>query len=288
MSLIKRTICVVLLFIALQLQGQSKLITVGKDSVGLYIEDFGKGRPIVFIPGWTMTTQFFQKQTEHFRKNFRFITYDPRSHGKSSKAEKGHTYKNHAEDLSEILKSLDLKDIVLVGWSSGCATIYEYVALYGIENLSHLVFIDEPPKWIGDTSTEWVYGSFEGYRESLKDLIQDRESYAYDVANWMTKQELDSVQQNWMVKQMLMTPNDVALSLYIDGMVSDYNNILKGLNKKIPMLFMVRESWYDRTMNWLRSEVSEARVASISSHAEFWEKPEDFNSKLETFITNQQ
>ena len=286
MILTRKAICGLLLLTGFILQAQGEFLTVGKDRIDLYIEDVGRGKPILFIPGWTMTSQFFLKQKAYFKKQYRYISYDPRSHGKSSKTVNFNTYKSHAIDLNDMMLKLNLKNVVLVGWSSGCATIFEYVQLFGTQNLSHLVFIDEPPKWIGDSSKEWVYGSFEGYRESLKRLIEDRETYASGIASWMIQQDLDTVQENWMVNQMLMTPNDAALSLYIDGMVSDYNAVLMGLNGKISMLFMVRESWYKEVSNWLKTNVPDAMAISISSHAAFWEKPEGFNHRLESFITN--
>ncbi|UII81317.1 alpha/beta fold hydrolase [Flagellimonas sp. CMM7] len=286
MILIRKPICALALLIVSVLHSQSQFIEIGKDSAAIYVEDFGKGKPVLFIPGWTMTTEFFSNQRDYFEDKFRYISYDPRSHGKSAKTRSGHTYKNHAIDLRGIIQKLNLKDVALVGWSSGSATIYEYVQLYGIEGLSHLVFIDEPPKWIGDNTDEWVYGTFEGYRESLKDLISDRKAYASSTVNWMTLKDLDSVQEHWMVNQMLMTPNDAALSLYIDGMASDYNEIVIGLNGKIPMLFMLRESWYDEGQSWLSNNVPQAKGVSIESHAAFWDNTDHFNTALESFIAN--
>ena len=281
---IRKPLSYLFLLVGLVMYSQNQFIKIGKDSIDVFIEDMGEGKPVVFIPGWTMTTEFFVKQKEHFGEKFRFISYDPRSHGKSSKTKSGHTYKTHAADLNDIINNLELHDVVLVGWSSGCATIYEYVKLFGTQNLSHLVFIDEPPKWIGDITNEWVYGTFEDYRGSLRDLIEDRDSYAVGIANWMTQRKLDSLELKWMLDQMLLTPNDVALSLYIDGMVSDYNSVLIDLNAKIPMLFMVRNSWYQDVLDWLKINVPDAQIVSIASHAYFYEEPEDFNKMLETFI----
>ncbi len=264
---------------------QGEFIAVGKDSIAIYLEDLGEGKPILFIPGWTMTSQFFISQKDYFSKKYRYLSYDPRSHGKSTKTANHNTYKNHAVELEDIIRKKKLQNVILVGWSSGCATIYEYVKAFGIENLSHLVFIDEPPKWIGDRNSEWVYGTFEGYRESLKGLIENRKDYAFGTANWMTAKDLDSTEADWMVNQMLMTPNDAALSLYIDGMISDYNAVVKGLDGKIPMLFMVQDSWYASSDNWLKQHVPNAKVLAIPSHAAFWEAPEQFNVNLESFIT---
>ncbi len=286
MSSFKPVILCFFLFWSVFAHTQGEFITAGKDSIAIYMEDQGKGQPLLFIPGWTMTSQFFLKQKEYFSKKYRYISYDPRSHGKSDKTTNYNTYKNHAVELHDIIRKKDLKNVVLVGWSSGCATIYEYIKAYGIENLSHLVFIDEPPKWIGNTNEEWVYGTFDGYRGSLKSLVDNRKDYALGTANWMTQQDLDSEEAHWMVNQMLMTPNDAALSLYIDGMISDYNAVVKSLNEKIPMLFMVRESWYRSSDKWLKEHVPNAEVVSIPSHAAFWEAPEKFNLKVESFITN--
>lgn len=276
-------ICLALLW-SLLVHGQGRFLNIGQDSIAIYVEVVGEGKPIIFIPGWTMTSQFFAGQKKYFSEGYKYVTYDPRSHGMSSKTTNHNTYKDHAFELKGIIEKLRLHDVVLVGWSSGCATIYEYIQLFDIQNLSHLVFIDEPPKWIGDRSTEWAYGTFEGYRQSLKSLITDRESYASDIANWMTQQKLDSVQEKWMVNQMLQTPIDAALSLYVDGLVSDYSDVLFALKGKIPKLFMVRDNWYDEVAVWLNDRVPDAKVTSISSHAMFWENPDEFNDMLESFI----
>ncbi|UII81129.1 alpha/beta hydrolase [Flagellimonas sp. CMM7] len=225
---------------------QSKYITVGTDSIKVYVEDIGKGKPIVFIPGWTMTSQFFSKQKDYFKNDYRYISYDPRSHGKSTKTEKRNTYEDHANDLNDLINKLELDDVVLIGWSSGSATIYEYVKKYGSNNIDRVIFIDEPPKWIGDTSKEWVYGSFDEYKESLKDLINDRFGYAKGTVQWMLQKNGDAKEHNWMVAQMMLTSNNAALSLYIDGLTSDYTEEVKRMDKTTSLLYLVRESWYDQ------------------------------------------
>jgi pimeloyl-ACP methyl ester carboxylesterase len=51
----------------------------------IYYEEMGWGTPLIFNPGWTGTTEFFQHLLPHFSDRYRVITYDPRSHGRSSK-----------------------------------------------------------------------------------------------------------------------------------------------------------------------------------------------------------
>ena len=56
----------------------SHYVPVG-DGIDLYVEETGEGRPLVFIPGWTMTTEVFAKQVAHFSKAYRFVRFTQRS-----------------------------------------------------------------------------------------------------------------------------------------------------------------------------------------------------------------
>jgi non-heme chloroperoxidase len=51
----------------------------------IYYSDEGKGTPILFVPGWTMSSEVFAKQQAAFAKTHRVIVLDPRGQGRSSK-----------------------------------------------------------------------------------------------------------------------------------------------------------------------------------------------------------
>lgn len=280
----RRILILVVFLLPIALISQGRMIQLNDTDIELYVEVQGNGQPILFIPGWTMTSQFFNKQTDFFKENYQVITYDPRSHGKSTKTEIGNTYKVHAQDLAVLIQKLNLDELILVGWSSGCATIYEYVKQFGTSHLSKLVFIDEPPKWVGDTKTEWVYGSFEDYRGGLYDLIEDPEGYANGIVQWMLKKEVDKETETWMLNEISQTPKYAALNLYIDGLVSDYQNTLKSINGKLPTLYMVRENVLDSSNDWLKQHAPKIKCVPISSHAMFWESPLEFNAILGDFL----
>ncbi len=263
--------------------GQGNFFSL-EDGARLFVQESGKGQTLIFIPGWTMTHRFFEKQKDSFEESYHVVTYDPRGQGRSDKSEYKNTYKHHAADLRELILQKELKDIVLVGWSSGCLTIYEYLKAYGTDRINKLVFIDEPPKWIGDAEKEWVYGSFDDYRSSLKEMITGP-SEPNGTIDWMLNDSIDNETRAWMREEMLMTPPHVALSLYIDGMVSDYNEEARKLN--VPTLFMVRDSWYDYAKDWLKINAPKAQVNAISSHAMFWERPKEFNEMFRSFINHE-
>ncbi len=255
------------------------------DGAELYVEEAGEGQALIFIPGWTMTQRFFEKQKAFFSDKYRFISYDPRGQGRSDKTSTKNTYADHANDLRQLLIKKELDEIVLIGWSSGCLTMYEYLRQYGTDRINKMVFIDEPPKWIGDRNSEWVYGNFDDYRGSLKGLISEPAD-PDGIIDWMLNEPINKEDRSWMKKEMLMTSRDVAIRLYIDGLISDYTDEVVKYTSKVPSLFMVRSSWIDNVRNWLSEKSPEAEVRSISSHAMFWEKPEKFNKDLLRFITS--
>jgi pimeloyl-ACP methyl ester carboxylesterase len=81
----------------------------------LYYEDQGHGQPIIFIPGWTGTHLFFEKQTSYFSQQYRVITFDPRGQGLSPSTLTHNTYEQHGKDLDDLIKKLKLKEVILVG-----------------------------------------------------------------------------------------------------------------------------------------------------------------------------
>jgi len=276
----KRLKFLICLLFALPLLGQGDFYTL-EDGTKLYVAETGEGQPMIFIPGWTMTYRFFEKQQAHFAKKFHVIAYDPRGQGRADKTTYKNHYAAHAADLREFILEKELNDIILVGWSNGCLTQYEYLRTYGKDRISKFVFIDEPPKWVGNPEKEWVYGDFDGYRNSLKRMLSTK-SDPNGIIDWMLKDSLDTTTRNWMREEILMTPPHVALSLYIDGLACDYTDELKNLDA--PSLFLIRESWFEQAKTWLSTNVPKAEVKSISSHAMFWERPETFNQLLEQFI----
>lgn len=279
----KALLAVVFILGAFSASAQDKFLKVDDGRVSMYYEDKGDGQAMIFVPGWTMTTEFFRRQKSFFSNEYRYISYDPRGQGRSEKTKGGHHYAQHAEDLRDLIDELEVDDVILVGWSSGCLTMYEYLRKYGHDKLDKLVFIDEPPKWIGDPNTEWVYGSFDGYRGSLKDLITNHKEGAGGVVDWMLQEPVEPQVKNWMIKEMAKTPDYVAVSLYIDGLISDYVKEVREIGS-LPALFMVRESWHQQVSNWLKTNAPKSQSVAISSHAMFWEKSQEFNAMLSSFL----
>ena len=253
-------------------------------AVEMHYVEAGEGPPIVFVPGWTMTTELFRAQIEAFSDHHRVLSYDPRSHGESTKTSEGNTYAQHGRDLGAFIAHLKLDEVVLVGWSSGSHSVLAYVREHGVDKLRGVVLIDEPPKAVGDVATEWVYGTFEDYRSTFQSLLYGREKSAEGLARWMMAREPTEQEVRWIVEQSLKTPNEAALSLMVDTTLLDYTAEAKALEGAVPLLFMVRQSWEAKARSWINKHLPAAEVVVMGSHAEHLEQPEVFNAKLRRFL----
>ncbi|MCU1634469.1 MAG: alpha/beta hydrolase [Micrococcaceae bacterium] len=109
--------------------------------VDLHYEDYGVGKPIVLIHGWPLSGRSWEGQVPALvAAGYRVITYDRRGFGQSSQPWSGYDYDTFAADLEALLDGLDLRDVVLVGFSMGGGELARYVGTYGEERVAKLVF----------------------------------------------------------------------------------------------------------------------------------------------------
>lgn len=108
----------------------------------LYYEDFGSGQPIILIHGWPLSGKSWELQIPVLLElGYRVITYDRRGFGKSGVSESGYDYSNLTNDLHEIITQLDLKNVILAGFSMGGGEVVRYLTNYGAENVDKVALI---------------------------------------------------------------------------------------------------------------------------------------------------
>lgn len=108
----------------------------------LYYEDFGSGQPIILIHGWPLSGKSWELQVPVLLElGYRVVTYDRRGFGKSGVAESGYDYNSLASDLHEIITQLDLKNVILAGFSMGGGEVVRYLTNYGAENVDKVALI---------------------------------------------------------------------------------------------------------------------------------------------------
>ncbi|MDR6972792.1 alpha/beta hydrolase [Leifsonia shinshuensis] len=120
-------------------------ITVGQENsapIELYYEDHGTGQPVVLIHGYPLDGSSWERQAREIRAaGYRVITYDRRGFGRSSKVETGYDYDTFAADLDTVLTTLDLNDVILVGFSMGTGELARYAKLFGTDRVAKFAFL---------------------------------------------------------------------------------------------------------------------------------------------------
>ena len=107
-----------------------------------YYEDFGSGQPIILIHGWPLSGKSWELQIPPLvEAGYRVIAYDRKGFGKSSVSASGYDYEGLTADLHEIITELDLKKVILFGFSMGGGEVVRYLTNYGAENVDKVALI---------------------------------------------------------------------------------------------------------------------------------------------------
>ena len=113
------------------------------DGVRLHVVDVGQAHAapdapvLVFVPGWTMPEWIFQPQIDEFSKHYRVIAIDPRGQGESDVPKTGYVHTRRGEDIAEVIDSLHVQHVVLIGWSLGVLDSLAYLHTHGDAALFH-------------------------------------------------------------------------------------------------------------------------------------------------------
>lgn len=253
--------------------------------VSLHYEQAGAGpQVVVFVPGWTMTTQFFKHQLAHYTgsKSVRFITYDPRAHGRSTKTVEGANYAAHAADLKAFIDALDLENIVLGGWSWGGVTVYEYLDAYGTDKLAGVILMDQTPRPLPLDEDSWTDGGNDVAHEFFRSFVTDRIGAVKEFIPWMYTKGVSKADAAWMLEDSMLTPTTVASLLLYDGWMVDHRDTIKKVT--IPQLHVVRADQQTYAEAYLKTHVPNAQRVFMGGHGQFFDHAESFNAKLDAFL----
>jgi len=113
-----------------------------RDGTSLFYRDWGKGPPVLFVAPWALPSEWWEYQMADLAgRGLRCIAYDRRGHGRSAEPGKGYEFDTLADDLTEVIEQLDLRDVTLVGHSMGCAEIVRYLSRQPVRRVARAVLI---------------------------------------------------------------------------------------------------------------------------------------------------
>jgi pimeloyl-ACP methyl ester carboxylesterase len=112
------------------------------DREQLYFEDMGDGSTLLFVHGWAMNTEFWERQTADLvRQGHRCVAYDQRGCGRSSPAGGGYDLDGLADDLAAVIEHLELDRVTLVAHSMGACQVARYLSRHGGARIAGAILV---------------------------------------------------------------------------------------------------------------------------------------------------
>jgi non-heme chloroperoxidase len=154
-----------------------------KDGTEIFYKDWGKGQPVVLSHGWPLTGDAWDVQMMFLSSHgYRTIAHDRRGHGCSAQPWHGNDMDTYADDLAELIEQLDLKDVVLVGHSTGGGEVAHYIGRHGSKRVAKAVLVGAVPPLMLKTAANpggLPIEVFDGIRAGV---LADRSQFFKDLA----------------------------------------------------------------------------------------------------------
>jgi non-heme chloroperoxidase len=154
-----------------------------KDGTQIFYKDWGSGQPIVFSHGWPLNADAWDDQSAFVGANgFRAVAHDRRGHGRSSQPWTGNDMDTYADDLAAVIETLDLRDVVLVGHSTGGGEVTRYIGRYGTSRVTKAVLLGAIPPRMLKTETNPEGTPIDAFDELRAGLTADRSQFYKDLS----------------------------------------------------------------------------------------------------------
>ena len=142
------------------------------DRTQIYYKDWGSGEPVVFSHGWPLNADSWEAQMLYLASNgYRAIAHDRRGHGRSSQAWDGNEMDTYADDLAALIETLDLRGVVLVGFSTGGGEVARYVGRHGTERVAGVALVSAVPPFMLETDDNPGGVALEVFEDQLLSLL---------------------------------------------------------------------------------------------------------------------
>lgn len=155
-----------------------------KDSTEIFYKDWGNpnGQVVTFSHGWPLNSDNFENQMFFLANNgYRCVAHDRRGHGRSSQPWNGNEMDTYADDLAVLFEHLDLKNVTMIGHSTGGGEVVRFIARHSTERVSKAVLISAvtPVMVLKESNPGGLpIEVFDGFRAAME---KDRAQFFLDV-----------------------------------------------------------------------------------------------------------
>jgi 3-oxoadipate enol-lactonase len=247
-----------------------------------FVRISGQGFPLVFVHGFTTTSEFWKEQVEEFSKSHRVIRINLPGHGASpAPTSRGYRIEDFVEDVARVFQELSVDRAVLIGLSMG-GIIAQKTAVKYPHLVKALVLVDTTAHGTGADATADAFLAVVDKRGAKK-AIQDLSDLSFGSSATPALVE-------WARREVIQSPEFVARAAIRS--ISDADTRDSLVQIKVPTLVIAGDE--DRVTPPRESEIlakgignSTLSIIPGAGHFSMLEKPTAFNRILRRFLDKQ-
>jgi len=252
---------------------------ISADGVSIAYEVRGKGKPaLVFVHGWGNNRSFWDTQVAHFSQKYTIVTIDLAGFGDSGTNREKWTMESFGDDVVAVLDKLNLKNVILIGFSMGGPVVIEaseripeYIiglvlvdTLQNIETIYSQEDISNIYKYFMGMVTEPSFEKLEPLFKKNKDELIER-------LISITKEDVSRVGWSESLRDIFRWSNE---------------ECIKSLQKIQAPVISINSDQEPTNVEAFKKHVPsfEAKIIPGVGHVVFWEAPDEFNRLLEEAV----
>ncbi|MEO8806556.1 MAG: alpha/beta hydrolase [Burkholderiaceae bacterium] len=270
------------------------------DGQSIPVHITGSGPPVVLVHGLGCSHRSWNGVVRSLARRHRVITWDARGHGQCVPLPgRAITLQRLARDVHELLDTLALERVALVGHSMGALTVMQYLLDHGSARLAAVGLVDQSPRIV--TDDDWRLGLFGGCPRSLLGgvLAGAREDLAATVLH-----EIEAAAGGWL--RPLIAPGapiggllrrwlvgidaSFLLDLSESLLAADFRPVLPRLDVPLWVVLGAKSAHYAGVPldDYYRRTVPHAQVTTYarSGHSPHVAEPQRFARDLQSFLAD--
>ncbi len=257
---------------------------------GVRIHYLAAGAPdarptLLLVPGWGSSSAIWRNSIAALSGRLRVVPIDPRSQGESTVTTADNSPEQRARDLRAVVRSLDLHEVVLVGWSQGVQDVAAYAVEFSGEDVVGYVLVDAPV-----ASGPATFGNRPDELEQLLSRLSLYEAQPRAYLEGMMAAIIRSPAGRQRIPELvdiaLRTPPDLGVSmLLMDFVARDRSAALSRFDR--PTLIIAAEDSEELdAQRAMARRIRGARIEVVgdTGHAVFLDQPRRFVELVSSFV----